>query len=77
MRKALRTFWFFAAAVGLDVLGSGERTNPVLPPQLYFDDLDGLVARVVSKVFEEDSSRQERDVERAWNSGLRSVREGG
>ena len=42
--------------MSLDVLGSGERTNPVLPPELDFDDLDGLVTRVVSKVLEEDSS---------------------
>ncbi len=76
-KKARRTFWLFAAGMGLDVLGSGEGTNPVLPSQLDFDDFDGLVARVVSKVLEEDSSRQERDVERAWNRRFTSVREGG
>ena len=54
--RETRTFWFLAAAMGLDVLGSGERTNPVLPPELDFDNLDGLVTRVVSKVLEEDSS---------------------
>ena len=56
--------------MGLNVLGGGKVTDPVLPAQLDFDDFDRLVAGVVSKVLEEYSPGQERDVKRVCTRHL-------
>jgi len=54
----MRTLWFFATVMGLQILGTGKGSDPVLPPQLNLDDFERLVARMVVKVFEKNPAGQ-------------------
>jgi hypothetical protein len=47
-------------------LRRSERPDPVLPTELDLDNLDGLIGRMVGKVLEQNTTRHERDVKRAW-----------
>jgi hypothetical protein len=50
----MRTLGIFATAVGLDVFGASEGSNPVLPTELNLDNLYGLVARMIAKILEQN-----------------------
>lgn len=51
-RSSRRTLRTFAATVSLYVLRVCKGPNPVLPTQLNFDNLEGLVARMVAKILQ-------------------------
>jgi hypothetical protein len=54
----VRTLWFFATILGLQVLRAGEGSDPVLPAQLNLDDFERLVARMVVKILEQNPACQ-------------------
>jgi hypothetical protein len=46
-------------------LRRSEGTNPVLPTELDLDYFDGLIARMVVKILEQNATRKKGEVKRA------------